>query len=349
MDGKPLPCQGVCLGYLSEDEVRNQFLQIEAEGVERPKLGVALNLSNVAGGGVVDFDCDSPEAEVKLKARFGGTFPRTPTYRSKRGLHRWFVRPSGLHVVGRVGSPGGIEGLDILIGNRARQMTMVPPTIHWSGVRYEWLPGLSVYEVPLATMPEGVGDWLWEECHKEWRKERAKKKGARPISFLQYVCRELFGEPEQWGDRKGEAMWRCVLHDDTNPSFRALPFDLTDKDTKLHREKWYCHPCNIGGDIWDLLAALRNSRWYSKQFDMRSTYFRPHHVGMVAYWWSEFQKLEQRDRESTAPTQIEGILPVAPMAPVPHGDSDSVSAALRKGLDVIRRGACVGDEELNGD
>jgi hypothetical protein len=53
-----------------------------------PHDGVGVVLGQRSG--VIDLECDSPEAEQQLQELFGGEIPHTPTFRSTRGLHRLF-------------------------------------------------------------------------------------------------------------------------------------------------------------------------------------------------------------------------------------------------------------------
>jgi hypothetical protein len=115
----------------------------------RPGLNIAIALNLSA---VIDVECDSPEAEPNLQAMFGGEVPRTPTWKSKRGLHRLFRRPHGLPERAKL----EIDGVEFRLGNGKGALSIVPPSVHPDGPRYEWLPGLSLYEVEPAELPSAV-------------------------------------------------------------------------------------------------------------------------------------------------------------------------------------------------
>lgn len=89
------------------------------------RLYPASNVGLILGprSGLVDFECDSPEAEQTLLELFEGDIPETPTWQSTRGLHRLFKFHPALEQLGtnklRVGGDG--SQLDLLIGPCTRR------------------------------------------------------------------------------------------------------------------------------------------------------------------------------------------------------------------------------------
>ncbi|NQW47522.1 MAG: bifunctional DNA primase/polymerase, partial [Planctomycetes bacterium] len=113
---------------------------------EPVNIGVRLG----AASGVVDVEFDSPEAEEVLK-RFGLDRIDTPAYSSGRGVHRLFRFESWLPDAGVV----KVDGLEVRIGGGEKAIqSVIPPSWHWSGKRYQWLPGRSPEDVELARLPE---------------------------------------------------------------------------------------------------------------------------------------------------------------------------------------------------
>ena len=51
-------------------------------------IGIVLSQSDF-----IDIECDSAKGEVELQALFNCEIPKTPTFRSRCGLHRLFLRP----------------------------------------------------------------------------------------------------------------------------------------------------------------------------------------------------------------------------------------------------------------
>jgi hypothetical protein len=131
---------------LTRDELKT------ALAVPGRNIAIALNLS-----GVIDLECDTPEAEAALLKMFGGEVPPTPTWTSKRGKHRLFRRPEGLPEKA-VAKVDGVEfrGLDTERG----AISVVPPSTHPDGPTYAWLPGLSFYDVEPAELPPAVVERL---------------------------------------------------------------------------------------------------------------------------------------------------------------------------------------------
>jgi hypothetical protein len=120
-------------------------------------LAIVLNLSDV-----IDVECDTEEAEITLQQMFnvpdGGEIPPTPTWRSKRGLHRLFRRPSGLPERAVM----SVEGIEFRIGNGKGALSVVPPSVHPDGPRYEWLPSLSIHDVTPVELPATIVNRLTE-------------------------------------------------------------------------------------------------------------------------------------------------------------------------------------------
>jgi hypothetical protein len=103
-----------------------------------------------AASGVIDVEFDSPEAEAVLK-KFGLDVIDTPAYTSGRGVHHLFRYESWLPNAGVV----KVDGLEVRIGglDKATQ-SVIPPSFHWSGSQYQWLPGRSPEDVEPAPLPE---------------------------------------------------------------------------------------------------------------------------------------------------------------------------------------------------
>ena len=100
---------------------------------------------------MIDVECDTPEAEANLQALFGGNIPPTPTWQSKRGLHRLFQRPLGLPNKAKI----ELDGIEFRIGQGKGACSIVPP----SGAR-RWLPGLRLFDIELAELPPNIVERL---------------------------------------------------------------------------------------------------------------------------------------------------------------------------------------------
>jgi hypothetical protein len=130
----------------------------------REELAAALGNCRLLNIGVVlgqcpwiDVETDTPEGEANLRAIFGSDLPRTPVWRSKRGEHRAFKRPPGLPNKAVV----KVDGIEFRIGGGKKgALSIVPPSVHPDGPRYEWLPGLSLHEVEPAELPGPVVERL---------------------------------------------------------------------------------------------------------------------------------------------------------------------------------------------
>lgn len=131
--------------------------RVDPDELKALLAGTSLNIAlALHKSDLIDVECDGAEAEPSLHAMFGGQVPPTPTYKSKRGLHRLFRRPTGLPEKAKL----ELDGVEFRIGNGKGALSVVPPSVHPDGPRYEWLPGLSLHEVEPAELPEAVAERL---------------------------------------------------------------------------------------------------------------------------------------------------------------------------------------------
>jgi hypothetical protein len=111
----------------------------------KSRYGIAIVTGKISGICVMDFD--SVEAYQKT---IGSGLPETPTVKTSKGYHAYFKYPDGTsNFQNRV----AISGFDIR-GDGG--YVVAPPSFHPSGVRYEWVEGKSLDDIPLAELPEWV-------------------------------------------------------------------------------------------------------------------------------------------------------------------------------------------------
>lgn len=118
-------------------------------------------------GGLIALDIDGPEGEARLAQAEAvlGQLPWTLENITGNGRHLLFTMPvgadtatlsksiAGMHIEGRRLVVGNTPGFDLRAGDRdaGRSYIMVAPSMHPSGVRYQWRGG------PIAELP---GAWL---------------------------------------------------------------------------------------------------------------------------------------------------------------------------------------------
>jgi replicative DNA helicase len=117
---------------------------------ERPDDNVGALLS--AEAGIAAIDIDSAAGETLLAAMSGGDLPPTWEFRSGKGRRLMYRIPDGVKprtVV--IKDAAGEEAVRLMGG--ANSQTVMPPSLHYSGVRYEWVDGRDPAAVGLAAMP----------------------------------------------------------------------------------------------------------------------------------------------------------------------------------------------------
>lgn len=167
-----------------------------------PDANVGLVMGPTSG--VIDVEFDSDEGAETAKQMFGECY--TPTYKSQRSVHRLFAWSSDLPDVQKVLA----AGLEIRLGggNQSTQ-SVIPPSRHASGAKYEWLPGLSPDDVDLLPVPDSVLALLHNQqfeadaAIKDRKPSKANKvlesdeliEGDRNNTFYAWACREARRSP----------------------------------------------------------------------------------------------------------------------------------------------------------
>ena len=73
------------------------------------------------------------------------------------------------------------------------------------------------------------------------------KETVRAASRIEDVIPALGGETLNGANGSREPVVRCLLHKDQRPSLRV----------NLDKQRWYCDPCGIGGDVFELVQRVR--------------------------------------------------------------------------------------------
>ena len=123
-------------------------------------VGIILGICHgiPADQAIIDIEDDSPEGR-EFADTLLGDYP-TPSYSSGKSIHRIYRWQEGLPAVANM----TLKGLEFRFGGKGREtQSVAPPSLHRTGAKYEWLPGLSLDDLPIATLPEHVVEFLNEE------------------------------------------------------------------------------------------------------------------------------------------------------------------------------------------
>jgi Bifunctional DNA primase/polymerase, N-terminal/Primase C terminal 1 (PriCT-1) len=178
-----VPCKGkkAIVDDWNEKRVSREELRRWLEGTHL-NIAIVLNQSDC-----IDVECDTPEAESNLQNLFNGKIPPTPTWKSMRGLHRLFRRPSDDLVEKAVIHFDQIEFRGMAKSKGA--CSVLPPSVHSeSGERYEWLAGLSLDDVEPAELATEIVDRLRNEATAETAADGEIKEGARNDTLFKKAC-----------------------------------------------------------------------------------------------------------------------------------------------------------------
>lgn len=163
--------------------------------------GRQVNIGLLMGpkSGVIDIELDGPEAKQAWNdLRLGEIW--TPTYTSGRGPHRLFRWSNDLPNK-NVAKPMGIE---IRIGSSGGVQSVLPPSVHHTGSRYDWVQGLSPDDVELAPVPDRLLALLWNDNATDVQTKKAPagqlihrtvQEGDRNNELHRFAVREGFRSP----------------------------------------------------------------------------------------------------------------------------------------------------------
>jgi hypothetical protein len=164
-----------------------------------------FNIGIILGprSGVIDMEWDTDEGRAYAEA-MGLTDIETPTYISGRSEHRLFLWDERLSGCGAVVKPGGLE-VRLGTGELGAQ-SVLPPSWHWSGVRYRWKPGFGLEDVDFAPLPEVLLRAIVNDVDTGRQLPASQfssrhllhtvvEKGARHPYLRSYVTRKVFLHP----------------------------------------------------------------------------------------------------------------------------------------------------------
>ena len=114
-----------------------------------PKSNIGILLGPASG--FIDVEFDSEEGRKTADRILTNSI--TPTYRSARSVHRLYRWSGDMPAIQKF----AYAGLEIRLGGGDKStQSVLPPSLHPSGTRYEWLEGLSIYEVEASEIPEEI-------------------------------------------------------------------------------------------------------------------------------------------------------------------------------------------------
>jgi hypothetical protein len=197
-----------------------------------PRANVGVVTGAVSGVVVLDVDPrNGGDVSLATIRQCWGALPTTPEVRTGGGgRHLWFGAP-GLVVATRLVLPG----LDV---KGEGGVVLVPPSVHASGRRYEWVPYRSPEGVALGAAPA----WMLDPERPDAPGEARLAVGDAAPSLRTTDEQEEFAR--RWAQvgvvlAHGDRQYLCPFHPDHHPSLHV--------DAEGCR--WYCFGCRRGGGI----------------------------------------------------------------------------------------------------
>lgn len=193
----------------------NDLSVVQGWWEDNPYYNVGVHCSK-SGFFVIDIDPRSggPESFQKFEEIVEGALPptveaKTGSYTSEkgnalRGRHIFYRCDDSESLVGNLNSLG-LKGVDI----KYNGYVLIAPSLHFSGINYDWVPGHAPWEIEVAEAPEELlaalrkrarrtsyslseGDWSWVESAPrvdvEKILEEGIEEGSRAVDIYQVTC-----------------------------------------------------------------------------------------------------------------------------------------------------------------
>jgi P4 family phage/plasmid primase-like protien len=148
----------------TKEDIYSWFRDAQAKGADI-NIGIPLGTPS----GLIGVDLDGRGGEIVLLALSNGNLPRTLEYSTGNGRRLLYKLPTGMQTKKiKISGKEPHEELAIL-GNL--QQTVLPPSLHSSGVRYTWKQGCSPRDISAAEAPQ----WLLEKLQAGYEPEKREK------------------------------------------------------------------------------------------------------------------------------------------------------------------------------
>ncbi len=245
------------------------------------------NIGAVMGGGIVGIDIDPRNGGRETLEKLDLKRPDTAVSITGGAGEHWFFRTNGKAVAARVLGPGvELHGTNTTL--------VLPPSMHKSGKRYQWMPGYHPSHCDLATLPDELALAVSND-HKilevsskrprlttsDWVDDALRANGISKIEFwnLEERHRQLL---RLWHEGVPEGRrWltlRAILRE-------ALDYDVPANDIGIIA-KYFAARCT---PPFPQNEAERLASWFrSKSLPEPVVQFSPHRVGVEAwehgYW-----------------------------------------------------------------
>lgn len=150
--------------------------QVERWIEEHPRCNWGVLLGPKSN--LIDLEDDTPEGRKIFEDAMELCGVKTPCYSSGKSIHRLFQYDE--RIAGQTANVIQISGTEWRFGTESTgAQSVIPPSIHPSGKRYEWLPGLSPDDVPVARLPDELWELLQELRRQDDEREAAKREQKR--------------------------------------------------------------------------------------------------------------------------------------------------------------------------
>ena len=270
---------GTLLGTGWQDQASNDPEQVERWIEQHGQCNWGVSLGEASG--IIDVEDDSPEGRSILETAMDTCSVRTPCYTSGKSIHRLFKYDERIHADSC--SVMQAFGTEWRFGKTPAQ-SVVPPSVHESEKRYQWLNGLSPDEVEVARLPDAMWQLFLDlrildgkrKAEEREKKRSQTKSEKKPISASMQLrigghtthvpAAEELIEMYPWEKLLIDQEWQAFGDDDwTRPGSdwsNARSATLLHSDNRLH--------------VWSNAAPIDEGHYSKWRFWYQSHGFNDH-------------------------------------------------------------------------
>jgi len=207
--------------------------------------------------GLVDFECDSAEAEQTLLRLFDGNIPVVPTYQSKRGKHRLFRWRPDLPNPDK--ARFSIGTLDVLTGNGEQgQQSVFPPSVRLDA-EYRWLI------TPDECDPGEITDEVFNRLHNLFGEDVPKERKPKSERMKLYEQHEII----ETTDKRNSTLYAEACHQWRMYASVRGPKAFHEPDVHAHIYEqiwaWNHSKCRPPLDDNDLRTLVESAKSFQQQ------------------------------------------------------------------------------------
>lgn len=191
---------------------------------------------------LIGIDVDGELGEKYLEELSEGDLPPTWEFTTGKGRRLLYALPEGVRVKKFKQADEGTKHQEVaLLGDG--QQTVIPPSTHAMGYKYEWIEGRSPWDMP---EPAPAPQWMLDLMRRKTGRPKKKSEGDEELEYSPQVTEDEWGGIVPEGQRQDrlKRLAGSLLHRGTIPKEEVLAF-LRDWNQRHCRPPWPDHELEV--------------------------------------------------------------------------------------------------------